>query len=367
MQSNHRRIRSAGFSLVEIMVGMVIGMLGIIVIMQMFAVFEDQKRTTTSGDDAQNGGAIALYGLQRNIQQSGYGISALNLIGCNVTLPSGATIALAPLTINPASIPAGDNFTDTLLIAYGNGDGSVEGEIIGQPSSNNLYPVNTPSAFVSGVRVIAEPSIRPTSCDTLPATLVLDTVNGNIAASSVPVTTGQAGVANGALYNLGASPKVLAYRVTGGNLTVCDYMVNNCGDAANANNTKFWVPVASDIVSLRAQYGQDTTGRSPVTAARTNTMDGILDGYSQVTPTDNCGWVRTSAVRLVLVARGGQFNKTDPATGLNVTTTAPTWSGSAGAPINLSADGNWQNYRYKVFETTVPLRNVTWMGVQTQC
>ena len=45
---------SAGFSLVEIMIGMVIGMLGIIVMMQIFALSEGQKRTTTGGGDAQN-------------------------------------------------------------------------------------------------------------------------------------------------------------------------------------------------------------------------------------------------------------------------------------------------------------------------
>ncbi|MCX7179106.1 MAG: prepilin-type N-terminal cleavage/methylation domain-containing protein, partial [Proteobacteria bacterium] len=55
-----------GFSLVEIMVGMVIGMLGIIVMMQIFALAEGQKRSTTGGGDAQNTGAIALYGLQRD-------------------------------------------------------------------------------------------------------------------------------------------------------------------------------------------------------------------------------------------------------------------------------------------------------------
>ena len=49
-----------GFSLVEIMVALVIGMLGIIVMMQVFAMFEAQKRTTTGGDDAISSGSIAF-------------------------------------------------------------------------------------------------------------------------------------------------------------------------------------------------------------------------------------------------------------------------------------------------------------------
>ena len=52
-----------GFSLVEILVGMVIGLFGIIIITQIFALAEGQKRTTTSGSDAQTNGNIALYSI----------------------------------------------------------------------------------------------------------------------------------------------------------------------------------------------------------------------------------------------------------------------------------------------------------------
>ena len=54
----------------------------------------------------------------------------------------------------------------------------------------------------------------------------------------------------------------------------------------------------------------------------------------------------------------------------------PTWegqtannpTGSAANAIDVSATAtNWANYRYKVFQTTVPLRNVTWMGAPTGC
>ena len=52
----------------------------------------------------------------------------------------------------------------------------------------------------------------------------------------------------------------------------------------------------------------------------------------------------------------------------DTTTAAPTWSGTAFgvAPfgfqtsLDLSADANWQCYRYKAFETSIPLRNWIW-------
>jgi len=330
------------------MVGMVIGLLGIIVIMQMYSVFEQQKRTTTSGDEAQNSGAIALHGMQRHLRQSGYGISAYNLIGCNVVLPTGNTIPLAPVIINPAAaiIPAGDANTDTLLVAYGNSNGSTEGDTITQQTDNTHYQVTAPAAFSSGARVIAEPETRPAPC-----VLRLDSVNGNPTATTVAVTLGQADVSNGRLFNLGLAPWIRAYRIHNGNLTECDYRVNNCSAATEA----FWVPIASDIVSLRAQYGRDT-----VTPAPAGRASYVVNTYDQTTPTTNCGWARAPAVRIALVARG-------VARGTVATTAAPTWAGSADTPIVLTADTNWQRYHYKVFETTVPLRNVTWMGVQTGC
>ena len=112
------RIQS-GFSLVEIMVALVIGLLGIIVMMQVFAVFEGQKRTTTGGDDAISSGSIALYNLQRDIQHAGWGFGAVNTIGCvlvdKTTLVKGThDIQLTPVTINHTLIPAGDSHTDTL-------------------------------------------------------------------------------------------------------------------------------------------------------------------------------------------------------------------------------------------------------------
>ena len=35
-------------------------------------------------------------------------------------------------------------------------------------------------------------------------------------------------------------------------------------------------------------------------------------------------------------------------------------SSIAAPPIDLSADANWRRYRYRVYETIIPLRNVMW-------
>jgi len=369
--AHHRSRRpglAAGFSLVEIMVGLVIGMLAVIVVLQVFSLSESQKRTTTGGGDAQSSGAIALYQLQNDIGQAGYGVASTMLFNCNIKwkIASGASIAtavpLAPVTINPATniVPAGDPNTDTILLMYGNTNGEPQGNTIISPGTT-VNTMQMPGAFAKNDYVIDAPS----SCGA--TNLMINQISADPTPTTVTLKT--ADVADGAaLYNLGTAPVILAYAVRKGNLTVCDYTANDCGLAANKDDVSVWVPVASNIVSLKAQYARDTS----------TPMDAIADLYDGTTPSGaaaNCGWARISAVRLALVARSTQYEKD------TVTANAPEWSGttadnpagSASNPIDLSKnpDGTdntlWQRYRYKLFETNVPIRNVVWMGVLSEC
>jgi type IV pilus assembly protein PilW len=227
--------KSRGFSLIELMVGLVIGMIGVVIMMQIFSVSEGYKRTTTGGDDAQNNGAIGLYGLQRDVRMAGFASNsftdnaassaAYSLIGCNVTLRAGVTInALGPVTINGAAVTATrDANTDSLLIFYGSGNDDPEGDRIEAQPATNIYTLagfsaagGTPS-IVAGDKVVAHPTPRPTPCN-----LTMESVAA-LAASNVTVPTGVAGMTGGALFNLGPSPRVIAYRVSGGSLLMCDY------------------------------------------------------------------------------------------------------------------------------------------------
>jgi len=355
-----RRRFDTGFSLVELMVGLAIGMLAVIVMMQVFSLSENFKRQTTGGDDAQNDGAVALYALQRDMQSSGLGISNVQLLGCNVTLPSGVILnAISPVTINHARIPAGDPGSDTLLIIYGTANGASEGEIILAQNPQSTYTVSTaaPSATASAAYaqndwLIAEPQVRPSpSCD-----LTVERV-ASVAGTTVTVPLGTPSVNNGALYNLGRLPKVLAYAVRSGNLTVCDFTANDCRVAGNVGNTAIWVPIGSNIVSLRAEYGRGT-------AALPSTGNIPVDTWDRTTPTTNCGWARISAVRFAVVSRSSTYDKGDGTNDRFATTAAPVWAGSVGSPIDLSVtDPDWQHYRYKAFQTYVPLRNMAWQDV----
>lgn len=363
--------RAAGFSLIEIMVGLAIGMLAAIVMLQVFALSEQRQRTATSGADAQSNGVIAFYQLQSNISRAGYGLNAVSLFNCNTTwkVASGNyitnAIPLAPVTINPvgaggaAIIPAGDLNTDTLLVIYGNSNGEPEGNTINSQATTT-YAMQMASAFTVGDRVIAAPA----ACV---ANLVLD----QITAVAAPNVTVDAGAVGTTLFNLGPGPTVLAYAVRGGNLTVCDYVVNDCSIAANTGDASVWAPIASNIVSLRAVYLKDTS----------TVMDGIpdADGHNQTAPTTNCGWARVSAVNVAMVVRSSQYDQkvvTTTAIDTPAPINAPTWAENATVPL-VGATGTlgpgtqtnepWKHYRYKVFQAVMSLRNVAWMEVPTGC
>ena len=413
---------AAGFSLIEIMVGMVIGMLGLVIMMQVFTLSEGQKRSTTGGGDAQSGGAIALFGLQRDLRQAGFGITDVKLAGCNLTLPGGLVIAnLGPVTINHPAITSpnddgskNDRNTDTLMIVYGNSNGTPQGDGILNQTVQTSYVVKTPTGYNAGDYLIA---VSNASAATLPPpipcpALTLDRLQGApvvIPPSTNGVLTVQPGVplaygaSNGTLFNLGQNPKILTYAIRGGNLMVCQY-ITTANAIVDCGNTANWTVAASTIVSLQAQSGRDVLlGLTPLTT----TMDGIVDRYDNwnLTAAENparafppanvlnaCARIKISAVRIALVARNANYEKTDLATDISVTMTAPVWEGStayaapnpptaadrvswAANPIDLSANSGltapatWRNYRYKVLQTVVPLRNLTlaWQGVATGC
>jgi type IV pilus assembly protein PilW len=370
MNAQARTGAQRGFGLVEVMVGLLIGMLTAIVMMQVFSASEGWKRTTTGGSDAQTNGAIALHLLQRDIRESGHGIRSLSLLNCNLTVWYDAakkwTInGIGPVMINHASITGGDGGSDTLLVISSNTNGAPEGELVQAQSADfRTYTVSSPTAPAAGAGtyavgdwVIAE--VQPTAS---PCNVTMEKVTGTSAPSNLSVAAGTADMLKGLLFNLGPTPKIQAYAVRGGNLTACDYLVNNCGDASLNGDASVWVPIASNVVAVRAQYGRDTTA----------TMDAIVDVYDQAAPTTACLWSRVSALRVGLVARSALLER-DAVTG-NGTGLAPppSWAGSATQPFDmaqasLATGQSWQNFRYKVFETTVPQRNMSWMGAQSGC
>src|SRR5215813_5286868 len=99
MRTFSNRAFERGFSMIELMIAMVIGLIGVIIIFQVFEVSEGIKRTTTSGGDSEQNGAIAMYVLEHDIRNSGMGFNDTQWAGCSMV---GWDNTLTPSTLPPA-------------------------------------------------------------------------------------------------------------------------------------------------------------------------------------------------------------------------------------------------------------------------
>jgi type IV pilus assembly protein PilW len=343
-----------GFSLVELMVAMAIGGIAVVIIMQIFLAAEKNKRTTMGGDDVLTSGTVAFTQLQSALRQSGQGLSSPLLLGCSITgLPSGKTVTtLAPVVINHSSteIASGDTNTDTLRVMYGSGNGSPEGDFITSVDGANMakLTMSAPTAFAKDDYVIATNQTRPATC-----ALTLSRVKAAPVGAVVELTSALASTSFDTLFNLGPNPRFLAFAVRSGRLTQCNVFTSDCSAAAS------WTEVSDGVVSMRAQYALDTN----------TPMDGRFDVFNQGAISTQCDIAKVLAVRMALVIRNAEAEKSD-----QPTTAQPTWAGSSGTNVHAitltgpTGDTDaWKRYRYRVLESTAPLRNITWQGVVGGC
>ena len=375
-----RKRAALGFSLVEVMVAALIGLIGTIVIFQVYAVSEGQKRTTTGGADASQSGLLALYAIEREARMAGFGINYQALLGCNVLaydagppvrdpIPSFKLVA-AEITDGAAGAP------DTLRFVYGNSALSVSPVRLNTTSiaGSTVHKVNIRFGFNVGDLILAGQSGSPgTPCTLQQVTRLPDppeptenvehteTVRynkSNIAGQPDYASWSNTNQNGGVLYNLGPSPSVVTYAISNGQLTYQSLLVGATTSV-----------IMDGIMQLQAEYGKDTSG----------TPDGIVDVWNTTAPTTPDEWSRVIALRIALLSRSTEFDKT-------LCSSNPQWisraSGAATATnfLMTNADGtpdtgtacaagtppvppepnNWRQYRYRVFETTVPLRNHIW-------
>lgn len=328
--------RQNGFTLIEIMVGLVIGMLATLVIMQVMSVFETQKRTTTGTADAQTNGSIALYNLTQELRLAGYplmpGISAIDPslldspFECT-TLTFGATgmTGISPVTIV-------DGTSDTIIVRYGN---SAMGGIPSKVSTTLAVPTVTAGA------VPVESSLGCANTGDIALF-----VNGTTCSTA---SIAASGVTDATTIALAPAEPLPIAAVSGANFsclgawTEASYAVNN------ANLERNGTPTVAGIVNIQAQYG--------VSAVATSNQVAQWVEPSGIDLTNITERNRIKAIRIAVVARSEKIDGGSP------TASVSAWTDVVGSPaptVDLSADANWQNYRYRVFETIVPLRNMIW-------
>jgi len=336
-----------GFTLVEIMVGLAIGMLATLVILQVFSVFEAQERATTGSANAQTNGNIALYSIGRELQVAGYALMPANespLACATLTVGTTGIGDIFPVRISNGVATAGVSASDSISIRYGSSPmGGVPTRItaVGAPGPDDVAVTNNFGCQVNDIVLISNGTVcnltkvtAMSAASTVPSTMTLQDIAGAIAGANIAC--------------LGKWNEI-SYRSNGGNLERAE-------GAASA------VPAIAGIVNLQAQYGISASAAS-------NQVTQWVDATGTWAAPTVADRKRIKAVRIAVVARSEKSEPNAVTSACSSTTAAaPTglcaWVGSASSPapvIDLSAsDPDWARYHYRVFETIIPLRNIIW-------
>lgn len=372
------QIRSMlGMSLVEILAAMLIGLIGMTIIMQVFSLSEGRNRTTGGTSDAQITGNLAMFTLDRELRSAGYGMITgdSNMLGCTTVAYDSTrgtadfNFTMAPVVINDGAGGAPDQMT----VIYGDSPQAIDGAAFSagaNPVDN--YPLGNAAGIQLGAVAVAADPGAGVNCGMVEVTGFAAGAVNNVEHTSggvytytnefgFPVTVtatrnkpgglnvGGAFTDAALLFNLGRSPTVVTYLVNNSRLesrTLVPYVAAQDLDGDDLSEAE----IADGVVQFQAQYGKDTNA------------DRIVDTWDQTTPATEADWLQVQAVRFAVLVRSKQFER-DP-----VTAVVPTWYGGAYTMTNLdgTADSNpgdandWRHYRYRNYQTVVPLRNMIW-------
>ena len=370
-----RRARQSGMSLVELMVGMAIGLIGITIITHLYLVNEKYKRSTTGSGTAQVNGAIALYTLERDIRMAGFGLNHSGALGCScdkVANPNCSSVqywyngtyssppgpaggALPPLDFVPVKIIETPNLPDSITMLYGNDpERMLPGKLtesMPQPSSefkvdgtagytvNDMVLVtNGASCMMSQVTQVQDAAAH---LQHNPGSSLWNPAGGGSALPAFP--------AGANLFNLG-NPTWRTYSIGSNKLQFMEVMTATGGPTAAGGA----IPIIDDIVDLQAQYGKDTDD------------NGIVETWNTVQPTSGAQWQQVLAVRVTVLARSGNYERPEVAGGPCEATTTdnrPKWGDEIALqdfPTLMVAGALPSCYKYRAFETIIPLRNMIW-------
>lgn len=355
MNINRNKFAQSGFSLVEIMVGLVIGLLATLVIVQVFSTFDSQRRKTSGSADAQTNGSIALYSLQRDLQMAGYGMPLPMADKLNSSLKCEPSPEY-----DPDSDPTTDNSIKLFPVEIIEGAGNASDVVISRYSTTQMGAVpvrivDAANAF-SPIGMTVDNNLGCSDNDVAIVSnapncvmTIVEDATGNPATQKnirlIPTDDPAGTISTGAKLTCMGNWQEYRYEVINGQLVM--------------NGT----PIMDGIVALQAQYGIAATINSNQVSQWVN----ATAPWNAPTVADRN---RIRAVRVAVVARSGQRDR-EIVTNQCVTAKGTVNNGpcawddtnyDAAPMIDLSVvDGaDWQNFRYRAFETIVPIRNMLW-------
>lgn len=377
--------RRGGFSVVELLVSVVIGMLALMFATRLVATSETSKQASLGGSDSMQNGMLALFSINNDIAQAGWGLNDPMLTGCDTqfTDASGYQMASAlrgAATVTPlaaALIESHGALPDQLTLYAGSSIGGtpsmriVRNYVAGDAT---IDIDRAPFGFAAGDVIAVAPEAAGARCALSQISALVTPASpgqNQLQIVASRFSTGSLGVTfpgNGArVFNLGPARGLAlhTWSVQNGFLRLRS---TDMEGAAAAPAT-----VVDNVVSIKAQYGLDTRAAfAPNAGLQVTTWSNTMTDADGNGVAGSAGdYQRIAAIRIAVVARSKAPERPAPGTACSATTVAPSVfasaqpSGVAAVKIDLdvSVAGDtvdWKCYRYRVFETIVPLRNSGW-------
>ena len=379
-------LRARGFSVVELLVSLAVGMLALVFATRLITGSEQSKQSALGSSDSMQNGMLAMFSISNDAQQAGFGLNDPIIIGCNTRFKDseGYVLAEAPRgsgtvrPLAPAVIESNGSAPDVISLYAGSsptGTGTLR--VVTDYFGGTLLNVDrVPSyGFNLGDVVVVAPENRGGDCalaqlSAKPGAAAQVNVGGG---SSYRYNTGELGInfrgGKTRIFNLGpaASLSLHTWSVANGFLRL------RSTDMAGSGATP--ATVADNIVSIKAQYGFDTR-----TGAAFDNRKGLMVGTwsTQVINADGDGetggagdYEHLAALRIAVVARSKARERPPAGAACTSTVNKPVVFASKEpegvTPVPMTVDvavagdsTDWRCYSYRVFETIVPLRNAGW-------
>ena len=378
--------RQRGMGIVEVMVGILIGMIVVVAIYNVFAVAESYKRTAVGAADAQTTGLFAQFILAREISNAGNALSGdgSELATCTVADPkwpmpaAPAFGAAGAKTIRPLPVLISDGgaatTSDALIVTYSTAPRVVSPVLfidVPMAAAGDPFYVQSPNGFRVNDWIIAyDNNITGAggNCELVRVTAVTpgdskgDVTTGIVKLGYTPNTTALykpgSATEGSKVLNLGQRGEAVRtlFDIANGQLRTTDLLAA----APSAN------PIAQNVVLMKAQYGVDCLGNGVVTwtAATASNLCGDGRNYTPddfVPPTlwDAPNLARIRAIRIGIVVRSDEPDLKDPALVgqtavlFDCSTHNAACQGRTTLNNTILADG----FRHRFYETIVPMRN----------
>lgn len=337
----------SGFSMVELLVATLVTLIGLVVITQVFAVYEGWKRTTTGVAQTQEAGLLGAFAIEQDLRNAGFGLIGVDCVSIrnhHSLAPNNRVLLPAkPLTITREGTKPANDRIDILYSTSAFANVEVQLQYAIDNSASKLY-VNNDLGFVTGDLIL---------------------IGADGADCSILQFSGK---------DRAAEVSLLPNVTSSGNARLLPHVPGvttpwNPPEGTNSFLTSKYAAGArvlnlGQLVS-HSYYVRDNTlrmdeiGFDDGSVTTYDLVPGVVGLRAQCLPATTPCNDQTTAVRFGLIVKSGNQEK-DKVIQQEVSIVDGKASIAFWPGDSLALGDEELRYRYRIFQTVVPLKNIIW-------